>query len=276
MTMFENVLSVGKKMYQRIQDVHATGLAAQLAFYFLLSLFPFLIFAFTLLPYVGITSEQVLLLVNRYAPDEAMNLIESNILAVLDKKQGGLLSFGIVATIWPASLAINNIIHVLNRAYRVTENRNFFIARVIAIILTLGVIVVIIVALLLPVFGRMIGEFVFSHLELPIGFLQLWEWFRWLISFLVIVVVFTCMYYFAPNKRLRFKEVLIGGFVATVGWQLASYGFSFYVSNFGNYSSTYGSIGGIIVLMLWFYISALIMIIGGILNAVIHEMNKER
>lgn len=270
----EILLSFSKRVIKRINDVRATELSAQLAFYFLLSLFPFLIFTVTLLPYLGITSVEILNLVNDYAPDEAMALIESNLLTVIDTKKGGLLSFGLIATIWSASNAINGIIRSLNQTYQVKENRHFLVARGLAIVLTFAMIVVIIIALLLPVFGKMIGEFIFSYLNLSERFPIVWELFRWVLSFSIIAIVFSCLYYFAPNKRLPFKEVLIGGLFATLGWQLTSLGFSYYVSNFGNYSATYGSIGGVIVLMFWFYLSAFIIILGGVINAVIHQMKE--
>jgi membrane protein len=260
-----------KEIGTRIKEDNATGLAAQLAYYFLLSLFPFLIFTVTLLPYLGVTTTDVLQLVQRYAPGEAMDLVRENLQTVLDNKQGGLLSIGILATIWSASNAINALIRALNRAYDVEESRHFLVARSLAIVLTISMILVIVVALLLPVFGKAIGTVIFNYLGLTHTFLTVWGILRWVISFSIIVTVFTCLYYFAPNKRLPFKEVLIGGLIATIGWQLSSLAFGFYVDNFGNYSATYGSLGGIIILMLWFYISAFIIVLGGIINVVINK-----
>lgn len=268
----ETLISFSKRVIARINDVRATELSAQLAFYFLLSIFPFLIFMVTLLPYVGITSVEILNLVSDYVPEEAMVLIENNLSRVIDTKKGGLLSFGLLATIWSASNAINALIRALNKTYEVTENRHFIIARGLAIVLTFAMIVVIMIALLLPVFGKMIGELISSYLNLSEGFPVIWELFRWMLSFSIIVVVLSSLYYFAPNKRLSFREVVVGGLVATLGWQLTSFGFSYYVSNFGNYSATYGSIGGVIVLMLWFYLTGFIIIVGGIINAVIHQI----
>ncbi|RBW70856.1 ribonuclease [Bacillus taeanensis] len=261
----------GKEVGTRIKEDNATGLAAQLAYYFLLSLFPFLIFTVTLLPYLGVTTTDVLQIVQRYAPGETMDLVRENLQSVLDNKRGGLLSIGVLVTIWSASNAINALIRALNRAYDVNESRHFLVARALAIGLTLSMILVIVIALLLPVFGKAIGTFIFNYLGLSNSFLMVWNILRWVISFSIIVTVFTCLYYFAPNKRLPFKEVLIGGVMATIGWQLASLVFGYYVDNFGNYSATYGSLGGIIILMLWFYISAFIIILGGIVNVVINK-----
>lgn len=264
-----------KAFLRRVTEDEVFGMSAQLAYYFLLSLFPFLIFALALLSYIGITSDQVLDLVKDYAPEDAFNLIENNLPDILDVRHGFLLSFGILATLWSASNAINAIIRGLNRAYKVKESRNFFLARGMAVLLTVGMIVVIIVALILPVFGDVIGNFIFSHIRLEeSNFQGLWYLLRWLISFLLIVFVFSCLYFFAPNKRLNMKDAVIGAVIAAVGWQVASLGFSYYVGNFGAYSATYGSIGGIIILMIWFYITAMIILMGGEINATNHYFRE--
>lgn len=257
-----------KRLIERIIHVRAFELSAQMAFYFLLSLFPFLIFVMTLLPMIGFDGKDLVELIRPYVPEEAMKIIDDNVETIFSMKKRGMLSFGIILTIWSASNAINGFIRALNHAYEIEETRSFFVSRMLAILLTLGMIIVIIVALLLPVFGKLIGNFIYFHLNLSEDFLVLWEMFRWLFSFCVIAFVITGLYYIGPNKRLKFREVIFGGLLATVGWLLASYGFSYYVSNFGNYSATYGSLGGVIVLMLWFYFSAFILLLGGIFNVV--------
>jgi membrane protein len=261
-----------KIVFKRFIDDDVIGLSAQLAFFFLLSLFPFLLFTMTLLSYLPISVDDVLNIINKYAPGEAMKVIETNLSSLLNVHRGGLLSVGIIIAIWSASNGINAVIRALNRAYDVQESRPFLLARFIAILLTIAMIVVIIIALLLPVFGEQIGIFVFSHFGLSNTFLTVWNTIRWLLSFVVIITVFGCLYYFAPNRRLPFKEVLVGAFLATLGWQVVSLAFSYYVTNFGNFTAMYGSIGGIIILMFWFYLSAMILILGGIVNATIFKL----
>lgn len=257
-----------KVFYKRSVDDKVFDLSAQLAYYFLLSLFPFLIFALALLSYLGITSKDVLDMIQQYTPPDSFNLIKKNLQNILDQQHGGLLSFGIIFTIWTASNAINAMIRALNRAYNVEETRSFIIARGTAILLTLAMVVVIIVALTLAVFGKVIGNFIFTHLGIEESFHPMLLVLRWLISFLIIVMVLTCLYYFAPNKKVYLKDVLTGAVIAAVGWQVISLGFAYYVGNFGHYETTYGSLGGVIILMVWFYLTALIIIIGGEINAV--------
>jgi membrane protein len=272
-TSFKDYLKV---FFKRFGDDGVPDLAAQLAYYFLLSLFPFLIFTLAMLSYIDISSDQLIRLISRLVPAETTDLIESNMKNIVDVQRGGLLSFGVILTIWSASNAVNAIFRALNKAYNVEENRPFLVARGLAILLTLAMIVVIVVALILPVFGEVIGKFILSQLGVSSNFVAVWGMLRWLISFLIIVTVFACLYYFAPNKKLYWKDVLLGAVIAAVGWQVISLGFSFYVSNFGNFSAMYGSLGGIIVLMIWFYLTALTIIIGGEVNAVNKFFERQR
>lgn len=253
---------------ERIYKDDVSGLAAQLAYFFLLSLFPLLIFLFALLPYLPFSYEEALNTIRAFAPEESMKIIESN----LENLQGSgkLLSIAIIGTIWSASNGLNAIIRAFNHAYRVEESRSFFIARGMSIIFTFAMIFVFVVALLLPVFGKQIGVFLSNGLGLSEEFLAVWNMFRWLISPIVLFIIFTMLFWIAPNKRLKCLSIFPGALFTTIGWIVVSYLFSFYVDKFGNFS-TYGSLGGIIVLMIWFYLTGLIIIIGGQINAILSE-----
>lgn len=257
-----------REMVRRFQEDEIPRLSAELAYYFLLSLFPFLIFLFTLLAYLPIPHEDILSVVRQYAPKEALHLIEASIHRVMGYQNGKLLSFSIIGAIWSASNGMNAIVRAFNRAYDVEENRPFFIARGVSVLLTIGMIFVIIVALVLPVFGKMIGLFLFSAFGFSKTFLTVWNALRWVISSLILFVVFTALYYFAPNKKLRCANVVRGATFATVGWIITSLAFSYYVNNFVYYTAMYGSLGGMIILMVWFYLSGMIIVLGGEMNAI--------
>jgi membrane protein len=263
-------LDLMKEVYTRFMEDNVPGLAAQLAFYFLLSLFPFLIFSLTLL-FTWVNPDQLIGLMTAYLPNQSLATIEDN-LPEIKQGNGQLLSFGIFATIWSVSSGINAIMKAMNHAYNVPENRSFIKARTIAIGLTFAMLFVILVAILLPVFGHAIGEFVFSYFGFSSTFELTWDVIRWMLSTLVMFGVIMIIYYVAPNKRLFAKEIWIGAVFATVSWQLVSLGFSYYVSNFGNYTATYGSLGGVIVLMLWFFLSGMTIIVGGQVNATINHL----
>lgn len=262
-----------RHLWKKFPENDYFGFAAQLSYFFLLSLFPLLIFLVTLLPYLPLTQGDLLGVFRDFAPSGTMELIEMNLSQI--SKNGTLLSFGIIGTLWSASNGINAIVKALNRAYEVIENRTFFRARITAIFLTVAMIIVIVVALVLPVFGKQVGVFLFSQFALSDQFISVWITLRWLVSSVIIFVIFVGLYWLAPSKKITCRSTLPGATFATIGWILTSWGFSFYVSNFKNYTATYGSIGAIIVLMVWFYISGIIIMISGEVNAFYSKEEKE-
>ncbi|WP_181350937.1 YihY/virulence factor BrkB family protein [Thalassobacillus sp. CUG 92003] len=264
-------IDFGKELFRRFSTDDVAGMAAQLAYFFLLSLFPFMIFLVTLLGYLQLSEENVLSFLQMYAPSETYSMIEENIQAVLNNKNTGLLSIGIIGTLWSASNGVNAIIRVFNRAYEVEEKRSLVAGRMVAIVLTIAMVMVIAIALLLPVFGKAIGVFLFSFIGVSEEFTQLWDALRWVISSLIFLIVLSFLYMTAPDLKVKFKDTIGGAIFATVCWQLVSLLFSFYVSNLGNFSGTYGSLGGVIVLMIWFYLSGIIIIVGGEINAILRR-----
>jgi membrane protein len=276
MNMSGNVRStLLKLLWHRIDEDDIPGLSAQLAYYFLLSLFPLLIVLFTLLPYFPIPHQDMLGVIRDFAPVEAMDLIEKNVNNIMDQRNGGLLSFGIIGTIWSASNGINAIVKAFNKAYNVKESRSFIVSRGMAILLTFGMILVLILAIVLPVFGRQIGLFLFSQLGYTSEFIKVWNTLSWLVSAIILFLIFTGLYWIAPNVKLKCRSAFPGAVFATVGWIISSIGLTFYVGNISNYSLTYGSIGAIIVLMIWLYISAFIIILGGEINAFYSEKYRK-
>ncbi|NEU30053.1 YihY/virulence factor BrkB family protein [bacterium LRH843] len=241
--------------------------AATLAYYFMLSIFPLIIFILTLIPYFNVDMDMVYLFINDYAPNELSHLFSTTILEVISEPKGGLLSFGVLATIWSASNGVNALIRAVNRSYNIEETRNFFHLRLRSILITLGLIVVIVVTLLLPVFGNVIlkGFETLFHVQPETA--AILNILRWVIGISLMTFVLMIVYWIAPNIKLKLMETSVGALVATFGWQIISYAFSTYVSNFSNFSATYGSLGGIIILMLWFFLSGIILVVGGIINA---------
>ncbi|WP_234998552.1 YihY/virulence factor BrkB family protein [Salirhabdus sp. Marseille-P4669] len=261
------------RMYKRFYRDDVTGRSAQLAYFFLLSLFPFIIFLLTLAAFLPITVPDVLDVVEHYAPGETMVYIEENVTKLLDNHNGKLLSLGLIGTLFAASNGINAFVRVINISYEIEQKRTFITARLISIVLTIAMFLVIIVALLLPVFGKIIGTYVFSFLGFSDEFVQIWGALRLVISFLIMLIVFLFLFKLAPEKRVKFLEAFPGALFTTVGWQVASLIFAFYVERFGHYATTYGSLGVVIVLMIWLYISAMIIILGGEMNATLYRMS---
>ncbi|MFD1708302.1 YihY/virulence factor BrkB family protein [Siminovitchia sediminis] len=270
----EKAVSFVKTIVRKVLENDVTGFAAQLSYFFLLSLFPMLIFLFTLLPYTPLTQQDIFNLIKDFAPERTYTLIKQTISGIMDNRNGGLLSIGIIATLWSASKGMNALMKSLNRAYDVVEERSFIVNRSLSIVLTIALIFVFITALLLPVFGKQLGIFVFSYMGLSEEFLSIWQVIRWVLTPVILFLVFLAIYYLAPSLKIRCITAVPGAVFASLGWIAVSYGFSFYVSNFGNYSAMYGSIGTIIIMMLWFYFSAIIIMVGGEINSYFTEKDK--
>ncbi|MEW9500745.1 YihY/virulence factor BrkB family protein [Jeotgalibacillus marinus] len=257
-----------KEVIRRFTKSDTLGLSAQLAYFFLLSLFPLLIFALALIPYLPITQQGMLNFFSEFAPGEIMSVIESTITEVNTGDNTGILSIGLLGTLWSASYGMNALMKSFNQAYEVEETRSFIVARGMAIVWTIGMIGVFIIALLLPIFGHHIGDIAFSAFGLSDQFLTIWNVLRFGVTPFVLIIVFTGLYAFVPNVKIRFVSVIPGAILATAGWLIISFLFAYYVGRFSNYASTYGSVGGIIVLMVWLYLSGIIMMIGAQVNAI--------
>ncbi len=256
-------------LLQRVKEHDVSGMAAQLAFFFLLSLFPILLLMTTIVSYLPYNESDIMFLLADYIPEDSMAFLESQ-LATIMTGSGKLLSVGVLGVLWTSSNAMNGLLKAFNKAYDLEEKRTYIIRRAIALLLTIGMIFIFIMALILPIFGKQIGIFLFGNLGFDDEFLNLWDAIRWGISTLLLYTVFYILYKILPFVAIKRRKVSKGALFATVGWVVVSMGFSFYVNNFSNYSNTYGSIGGIIVLMLWFYLSAHIIVLGSEINALMN------
>ncbi|WCK54410.1 YihY/virulence factor BrkB family protein [Aneurinibacillus sp. Ricciae_BoGa-3] len=257
------------EMYKRFIEVDVTSLSAQLAYYFLLSIFPFFIFAFTLIGYLPISTESTLAFVDKFAPEKVTQLLEANLHMFLNARRGWLLVLALIGTLWSASSAIEAILIALDKAYHVKHERSFWVSRGMALLFTIGMVIAIVITLLLPVFGKTIEIFATTHFIIPPFVILVWNIIRWVFSLVFLILIFGVLYYLGPNTKTTIREVLPGAVLAALGWIAVSVGFSFYVNNFSNYTLTYGSLGGVIILMIWFYFSGMIIIIGGQVNAVL-------
>ncbi|MGM8212141.1 YihY/virulence factor BrkB family protein [Virgibacillus sp. W0430] len=263
-----------KALKAEFKKDNLTILAAAQAYYYLLSVVPLLIVCFTIIPYLNMDPSKIFSIINEMLPSGLSTIFSENIGTIIQPR-GGLLTFGIIGALWATSNGINAFIKAINEAYEVEEERSFIKVRLLAIGLTVGMIVAIIVSLLLPVLGNVIIHFVESWIGISSAMLVFLQVFRWVLSILVISLILLGLYHFAPNKKIPFSHIVPGAFIASSLWLIISFVFSFYVSNFGNYSATYGSMGGIIILMIWFYLTGLILMIGAEINVIYHR-NKQR
>ena len=270
-----------KRAAQEFQSDDALGLAAQLAYYLILALFPFILFLVAVLDTFSNPefARSTLTYLEQVLPGEVYEIIEGYIDQFLGDENSapGLLSLGILGTIWAASGAFSAIINALNKAYDVEETRPYWKVKGIAILMTIGLSGLILAGVLLLVAGPPIGEAVAEYFGLGEEFKIAWGIVRWPAALLFLVLTVALIYYFAPDAGQPFRWITPGGFIGVLLWILASLAFRFYIANFGgdSYSATYGSIGAVIILLLYLYISSLAILFGAELNATLVRMKEE-
>jgi len=268
-----SVKELGRRVVHEVQEDDCLGRAAQLAYYFLFALFPFFLVLTTLLGYLPVPNllDRLLETLAQMLPGEALQLVQDNVRELVTNRRGGLLSLGLLAALWTSSSALTAIMDGLNRAYDVEEGRPFWKVRLMAILLTVGLSAFIIVSLILLTFGPQIGGWIADKVNLGDAFQMAWNILRWPVIVGLLILAMALIYYLAPDVEQAWQWITPGSVVAVVGWLLASLGFSFYVNNFGSYNATYGSIGAVIVLLTWMYVSGLFILIGGEINAEIEH-----
>ncbi|WP_234123082.1 YihY/virulence factor BrkB family protein [Clostridium hydrogenum] len=244
------------------------ALASQLAYSLLFAFFPFLIFVMTLIGFSSIKSEEVLGLFSKIMPYQVYSLIKNTVVEVVDTRNGNLLSFSLIVTIWASISGFNAVIKGLNKAYKENERRGFLKVQMVSLIFTFGLVLVIFSIAFLMVFASVNEAFIERTIGYPQITSYIWDVIKYLILVFGMIFIFAALYRYTPTKKYEWKDVAWGAVFSTVGWIIASFGFSFYVNNFGNYSKLYGSIGTVIVLMLWLFIGSFIVILGGELNSV--------
>jgi membrane protein len=245
--------------------------AAALTFFGVLALFPFLIFLVSLASLIIDPAQAQALIdqLGQVAPGPATQIVSERLQALGASQPTGLLTVGAAGAIWAASGGVAALMRALNLAYDVDESRPFWKVRLIAVGTTVGAALLSIAATLLAVaapavaakVGGPVGQ-VILWLRLPVaGFLMMWVW--------------ALLYYFLPDVKQRFKLITPGSVVGVVVWLLVSWGFSVYVTNFGKYDATYGTLGGIVVLLLWMWITAQVVMLGAEINAVLEQRSPE-
>jgi membrane protein len=246
--------------------------ASALAFQGLLSLFPFVLFLISLLGFLQLDSFFAWLqrTATALVPADAAGLV-NQIVDELQQQQRGLLSFGAVLALWAASTGVRRMMTAMNVAYDVPEARAPLKRYSLSILYTLGLAAMLILAAVLLVLGPQAMEWIASQVGLHDAFVTVWTWLRWPVAAALLTLAVAVIYYAAPNVDHPFKLVTPGALVAVGVWLAASVGFGYYVSNFADYDKTYGSIGAVIILLLYFYISAAVLLFGAEMNAIIER-----
>jgi membrane protein len=261
-----------KRTLKEFNEDNCLGLAAQLAYYLLLALVPAMVFLLALLSYFPPSMlQQMIGSVGRFAPAEMMDIIRDQMSNIAKGQNGGLLTFGLAMALWSSSAAIVAITDALNRAYDIDEGRPWWKVRLTAIALTLGLGAFVLLAFALVLVGPSLAERVAATAGLGGAFVWTWKIVQWPIIFALVATALAILNYFGPDAEQDWAWVSPGAVLATALWLIASLAFKYYVGNFANYNETYGSLGGVIVLMLWFYISSMAVLAGAEMNAEIEH-----
>lgn len=249
-----------------------TTYASALSYQIFFSLFPFIIFLIALLGFLRLSSffDWLRMRAQMMFPEQAMQQINV-VIDDLQQQKGGLLSFGVIVALWTASSAVRATMNALNVAYDVREGRPAWKLYPLSIFYTLGVAGMLILAAVLLMIGPQAMQWLAQQVGMEQFFVTLWAWLRWPAALLMLTLAVAVIYYVAPDVEQDFRFITPGAVLAVIVWILASLGFNYYVRTFADYNATYGSIGAIIVLLLYLFISSAVLLFGAEINAVIEH-----
>jgi membrane protein len=265
------------ELYQEISDDNVFNGAAALAYYLTLAIFPALIFVMAVIPYLPIedVDQAIMDLLGQALPRDAYELVARVVSEVTSSRRGGLLSFGLMATLWAASTGMYAIMQQLNITYDVKEARSFIRARATALMLSLLFGLLVIGAFTLIVLGGRIEDWIGNRFGFADALVTFFAVFRWIVIVLALLLGFAMVYYIGPNVEQKFKFITPGSLLGVTLLIIVSLGFTLYIKNFADYSATYGSIGAVIILMLWLYIAGLVILLGSEINALVEHYSPE-
>jgi membrane protein len=271
------LLDTCQRLVAQVRSDDVPGLAAELAFRFFLAMFPFLILLTALGAFVATTlsirdpSQQILEVLAKLMPPEATELVQPEIDRLTRTDQGGLISFGLLGTLWAAAGGFNATIKAMNRAYDVEETRPFWRRYLLALAMTILAGSFIVGAFVLLVVGQFVGGQIAAAFGLGGPYQSLVDLARLPAIVALLLVATAFIYWAAPNTDLRWKWVTPGSVLSVAGWLIVTALFAFYVSGLGWYAATYGALAGVVVLLLWFYLTGIILLLGAELNAVVDQ-----
>jgi membrane protein len=272
------VRQLARRVWNEMSADEVLDRAAALSYYFVFALFPALLFVVALLGFLplGDLLDTLLGYARRVLPGDSASLLERTLREITAQQSGGLLSVGALVAVWSASAGLASVMAAINIAYDVQDARPWWKRRLLALGLTVGFAVFLVVALALMAFGPRIGGAIAAFAGLGGVFTTLWNVISVPIAVGVILLGFALVYYLAPAAEQHWRWVTPGSAAAVALWLVASFGLRLYVTHFGNYSATYGSIGGVILLLLWLYLTGLVLLVGAEVNAVIEHAAAAR
>jgi membrane protein len=239
-----------------------------MAYFFVLSIFPFLIFLFAILSKMEVAYSFLDSNALEFIPEAARSVLQDYVKNNLAAKSGSVLSVSILAALWSASRAVGSLQRSLNAAYEVRARKSPLKAIGISVFFTLGLSFSIVIMLLLPSLSSRFFEFIRVYIPISELFIVIFGYVRWILVIMVPIVILSQMYQHLPNLRLTLREVIPGTLFAYFGWIGISFLMSYFIQNFSSISLVYGSLAAVVVMMMWFYFSGMILMLGGEINSI--------
>jgi membrane protein len=266
-----------KRTVREVIDDDCMSIAAQLAYYFALALFPALLFVVAMASYLPFNVvNDVVATLDPIAPPEVLEIIRKQLESIVAGEAPSILTIGILGALWSSSGAMTSIVSALNKAYDIPETRPWWKVRLVAIGLTIALAMFVLLAFTLIVAGPNAGRWLTGWLGLSDVFDTVWRTLRWPLVFALATSGIAIVFYYAPDADQDWIWITPGSILTTVLWIVFSLGFRLYVTRVGDYAATYGALAGAAILLLWLYLSGLALLIGGELNSEIeHAANTE-
>lgn len=270
-----NLIAFGLSFSRKMRDDFVSSFSAQAAFFIIISAFPFVMFLLTLIQYLPITESTLLNLANEYTPSTVNSFIILIVTEIYDRSSGTIISITAITALWSASKGFFAIMKGLNNVYGINETRNYFKVRFLATFYTLMFALMLVCALLFLIFGNSLLIYIQDKIPHLTDVALLVISLRTIVILLVLVLFFTTMYLFIPNRKSRLSHELPGAMISAAGWMIFSYAYSFYIDHMKDYSNTYGSLTAIVLLMLWLYACMYILFFGAEVNVVIGRLKDK-
>jgi membrane protein len=268
----------GRRLWRESREDELFGRAAQLSYYALLALFPALIFLTAVMGLFSVQNymPELMSYLRNVLPADALSMVKRFLAQIAEGSGANILSLGALGALWASSSGMTAIMDALNVVYDVKEDsRPFWRSRLTAILLTLALAGFVILALTLVLYGSSIGSWIADFVGLGRAFAWTWNILQWPVIIALMLLVVDVVYYICPDIEQKWRWVTPGSVFAVSMWVVVSLGFKAYVDNFGDYNKVYGSIAGVIVLMLWLYWSGMVLLLGGEINAEIEQVVRE-
>ena len=270
--------TLARRTFKEAYDDDILGAAGQLAYFFFLSVFPLILvlLAFASFFPLAMLTDDLGRLLRPFVSPPVLEILQDQMRRLGNAESTGVLSLGLLGALWSSSSALLSIVNALNRAYDIIDHRPWWRVRLIAMGLTLALAVFMLAALTLILTGPNAAAYLGRLIGWGAPFAWAWVLLQWPLAILLVSSAIAIVYYFGPDARQQWREVVPGAIAATSLWLLISMGFKGYVAKFTDFNASYGAVGGVIAVLLWFYVSGIAILLGAELNAEIEQVSRER